>query len=82
MSTVILFAESLHHEWPHEWKLLAAIVAMTLIIYVSFRRAPLLVRILGQTGMDVFTKVFGLITLAIGVQFILSGIAAAFPRVV
>jgi multiple antibiotic resistance protein len=82
MSTVILFAESLHHQWPHEWKLLAAIVAMTLIIYVSFRRAPLLVRILGQTGMDVFTKVFGLITLAIGVQFILSGIAAAFPRVV
>ena len=55
---------------------------MTGIIYVSFRRAPMLVRILGQTGMDVFTKVFGLITLAIGVQFILSGIAAAFPRVV
>ena len=82
MSTVILFAESLHHQWPLEWKLLAAIVVMTLIIYVSFRRAPLLVRILGQTGMDVFTKVFGLITLAIGVQFILSGIAAAFPRVV
>jgi MarC family membrane protein len=80
MSTVILFAETLHHQWPHEWKLLAAIVAMTAIIYVSFRRAPLLVRILGQTGMDVFTKVFGLITLAIGVQFILSGIAAAFPR--
>ncbi len=82
MSTVILFAESLHHQWPLEWKLLAAIVAMTGIIYVSFRRAPMLVRILGQTGMDVFTKVFGLITLAIGVQFILSGIAAAFPRVV
>jgi multiple antibiotic resistance protein len=81
MSTVILFAESLHHQWPHEWKLLAAIVAMTLITYVSFRRAPVLVRVLGQTGMDVFTKVFGLITLAIGVQFILSGIAAAFPRV-
>jgi multiple antibiotic resistance protein len=53
---------------------------MTLIIYVTFLRAPRLVRILGQTGMDVFTRVFGLITLAIGVQFILSGIAAAFPR--
>lgn len=81
MSTVILFAESLHHQWPLEWKLLAAIVVMTLIIYVTFLRAPRLVRILGQTGMDVFTKVFGLITLAIGVQFILSGVAAAFPGI-
>jgi multiple antibiotic resistance protein len=79
MSTVILYADSLHHQWPLEWKLLGAIVAMTGIIYVSFRRAPLLVRVLGETGMDVLTKVFGLITLAIGVQFILTGIATTFP---
>lgn len=80
MSTVILFAESLHHQWPLQWKLLAAIGVMTLIIYVSFLRAPRLIVILGRTGMDVFTKVFGLITLSIGVQFILGGIAAAFPH--
>jgi len=79
MSTVILFAESLHHQWPLEWKLLAAILVMTLIIYVSFKPAPLLIHFLGQTGMDVVTKIFGLITLAIGVQFILSGIQRAFP---
>ena len=29
--------------------------------------------------MDVVSKLFGLITLAIGVQFILSGIQNAFP---
>ena len=80
MSTVILFAESLHHQWPLEWKLLAAIVVMTLIIYASFKRAPLLIHFLGQTGMDVVTKIFGLITLAIGVQFILSGLGSAFPH--
>jgi multiple antibiotic resistance protein len=79
MSTVILYADSLHHQWPLEWKLLGAIVAMTGIIYVSFRRAPLLVHVLGGTGMDVLTKVFGLITLAIGVQFILTGVATTFP---
>ena len=79
MSTVIVYADSLHHQWPLEWKLLGAIVVMTLIIYVSFKRAPLLVRVLGGTGMDVLTKVFGLITLSIGVQFILHGIATTFP---
>ena len=80
MSTVILFAETLHHQWPLEWKLLGAICTMTLIIFAAFRRAPLLARVLGETGMDVLTRVFGLITLAIGVQFILSGIGAAFPH--
>jgi multiple antibiotic resistance protein len=80
MSTVILFTESLNHQWMHEWKLLAAILVMTLVIYVTFRRAPLLVQVLGTTGMGVVTKIFGLITLAIGVQFILGGIQAAFPH--
>jgi len=80
MSTVILFAESLHHQWPLEWKLLAAIVVMTAIDFLAFRHAPTLVHVLGQTGMDVLTKIFGLITLAIGVQFILSGIGSAFPH--
>ena len=80
MSTVILFAESLHHQWPLEWKLLAAIVVMTAIDFLAFRHAPSLVRVLGETGMDVLTKIFGLITLAIGVQFILGGIGSAFPH--
>ena len=31
--------------------------------------------------MDVLTKIFGLITIAIGVQFILTGIAGAFPKI-
>jgi multiple antibiotic resistance protein len=29
--------------------------------------------------MDIFTKVFGLITLALGVQFILTGLSTSFP---
>ena len=49
-STVILFAESLHHDWPLEWKLLAAILVMTGIIYLAFRYAPTLVRVLGDTS--------------------------------
>jgi small neutral amino acid transporter SnatA (MarC family) len=30
--------------------------------------------------MDVLSKVFGLITLALGIQFMLSGIKGAFPK--
>jgi multiple antibiotic resistance protein len=80
MSTIILFSEDIHHFYFMELKLVLAILSMTMIIFLSFRYAPKLVGLLGETGMDVLTKVFGLITLAIGVQFILTGIAGAFPK--
>jgi multiple antibiotic resistance protein len=63
-------------------KLFSAIICMTFIIYFSFRYSPQITRILGETGMDVLAKIFGLITLAIGIQFILSGIQGAFPKLI
>jgi len=80
MSTIILFSQDIQSFRFIGLKLVFAIITMTLIIYFSFRYAPKLVGLLGQTGMDVLTKIFGLITLAIGVQFIISGIAGAFPK--
>jgi multiple antibiotic resistance protein len=80
MSTIILFSQDIHHFHYLELKLFLAILAMTLIIYVTFRYAPRIVELVGPTGMDVITKIFGLITLALGVQFILTGISGAFPN--
>ena len=80
MSTIILFSQDIHHFHYLELKLFLAILAMTLIIYITFRYAPKIVQLAGPTGMDVITKIFGLITLALGVQFILTGISGAFPK--
>ena len=81
MSTVILFEEAAHGKPYLHFTLLAAIILMTLIIYLSFRYAPKIIRLLGETGLDVLTKIFGLITLALGIQFILTGLANAFPKI-
>jgi multiple antibiotic resistance protein len=80
MSTVILFTEQFHHSGVLALKLLGAIICMTLIIYFSFRYSTAIIKILGETGMDVLSKIFGLITLALGIQFVISGIKGAFPR--
>jgi multiple antibiotic resistance protein len=80
MSTVILFTQDINHFQYLELKLFLAIVVMSLINYLGFRYAPKLVNIVGPTGMDVMTKIFGLITIALGVQFILTGIGGAFPK--
>ncbi len=82
MSTVILFTENMHQSGSLQIKLLAAIICMTLIIYLSFRYSPNIISVLKETGMDVLTKVFGLITLSLGIQFIISGIRGAFPVLV
>jgi multiple antibiotic resistance protein len=81
MSTIILFTQDLHHFYFIELKLFLAILTMTMIIYLTFRYSPSIVKVLGPTGMDVLTKIFGLITLALGVQFILTGIGGAFPGI-
>lgn len=82
ISTVILFTENMNHSNTLYIKLLAAIICMTAIIYFSFRYSPIIMGMLKDTGMDVLTKVFGLITLSLGIQFILSGIRGAFPGLV
>ncbi len=81
MSTVILFTQDMNHFQYLELKLLSAIVVMSVINYLAFRYAPKLVNLVGPTGMDVMTKIFGLITIALGVQFILTGLGGAFPKI-
>lgn len=79
ISTIILFSETLHSSETLTLKLLGAIVCITIVIYLMFKYSMLILRFIGETGMDVMTKVFGLIILALGVQFIISGIKGAFP---
>ncbi len=47
-----------------------------------FRMAPWLVRLLGQTGINVITRIMGLLLMALGIEFIVTGIKALFPRTV
>jgi len=81
MSTIILFSESARHQPYLQFSLMGAIGIMTVIIYITFYYAPKIVSYLGSTGLDVLTKIFGLITLALGIQFILTGISGAFPKI-
>jgi multiple antibiotic resistance protein len=80
MTTIILFADTAHDKPYLNFALMAAILTMTAIIYLSFRYAPKIVKYLDVTGLDVVTKLFGLITLSLGIQFILTGINGAFPK--
>ena len=53
----------------------AAILLTMAITYVIFRGSGFVIRILGKKGMDAFTRVMGLLTVAIAIQFALTGFA-------
>ncbi|HET7570134.1 MAG TPA: YchE family NAAT transporter [Gammaproteobacteria bacterium] len=78
ISTVILYS---HHgaPWWNGIGLAAVIVVIAVLIWLSFRAAPLLTRVLGKTGINVVTRIMGLIMAAIGVEFIATGLKALFP---
>lgn len=64
------------------WQALPVIGAVLLTCFIGYwllRSASYIERLLGKTGMNVLNRVMGLILAAIAVQFILDGIAAAFP---
>ncbi|MGK9171896.1 YchE family NAAT transporter [Yokenella regensburgei] len=44
-----------------------------------FRIAPWLVRLLGQTGINVITRIMGLLLMALGIEFIVAGVKGIFP---
>ena len=77
ISTVTLFSESAARTGT-TLELFLAISVMSVVIFLIFHYAISLIKILGQTGMSVLIKVMGLFTLAIGVQFIVSGVSTIY----
>ncbi len=60
----------------HRIALAIAIAANILLTLVILLAAPALVRRIGPTGQRIVSKVMGLITAVIGVQFVLNGVEA------
>ncbi|OIN26571.1 YchE family NAAT transporter [Vibrio barjaei] len=59
--------------------IIITIVAFALCSWLLYRSAPLIVRFLGQTGINVITRIMGLILGALGIEFMANGLKALFP---
>lgn len=83
ISSVIVFSSkgigSSGPLWISDIFLLAIIVAAAVVTYVSLRMALPVGRILGSTGINVLTRLAGILVAAIALQMILSGLLETFP---
>ncbi|QIX97630.1 YchE family NAAT transporter [Cedecea sp. FDAARGOS_727] len=73
---------SRYHNWAHLLGFSIAIALFAFSCWLLFRIAPWLVRMLGQTGINVITRIMGLLLMALGIEFIVTGVKAIFPGLV
>ena len=80
MSTITVFSGTARSA-DQRLELLAAILVMAILIGLMFTFASRLTTLLGHVGMTVLIKVMGLFTLAIGIQFIVTGVSTILGQV-
>ena len=68
-----------YHTVAHLFGFSVAIALFALCCWGIFRMAPWLVRLLGQTGINVITRIMGLLLMALGIEFIVTGLKTLFP---
>ncbi|EKO3491385.1 YchE family NAAT transporter [Vibrio fluvialis] len=59
--------------------IILTILVFSVASWLLFRSAPYIVRMLGQTGINVITRIMGLILGALGIEFITNGLRSLFP---
>ena len=68
---------AMYPDYPELWQKVIAVLAMAsvaLVIFLMLRSAHYLSRILGASGIVAISRIIGFITVAIGVQYIISSV--------
>ncbi|MCG9696749.1 YchE family NAAT transporter [Shewanella sp. Isolate11] len=58
------------------------VVLFGLTSFALFRMAPMIFKLLGKTGINVITRLMGLLMLSIGIEVIAAGFKGLFPSVI
>lgn len=78
ISTVIVYAGKMQH-WYQLLILVAVAVALGAAVWAALRMAEPLESWLGRTGINIATRLMGLILSALAVEFIVDGLKALLP---
>lgn len=78
ISTMVIYAEKTRTFWEH-----AVLVGYGVVIgvatFVAFSAAGRIAKVLGQTGINVMTRLMGLILAAMAVELLADGLVKLFP---
>lgn len=70
-------------ETPIDYAILFGVITVvTVITFVVLRQSRYLMKILGQTGVNILTRLMGLILSVIAVQFVIDGLTIVVPKII
>ncbi|WP_159911503.1 MarC family protein [Pantoea sp. 18069] len=78
MSTVVIYADQAKDIWQH-LALIGYGVVVALTTAICFSLAQPIARVLGKTGINVMTRLMGLILAALAVEVMAGGLSKMFP---
>ncbi|ABI72000.1 YchE family NAAT transporter [Shewanella sp. SG44-2] len=81
ISAVIVFAAE-HHQITNYIGMFLTIITLGLVSWGLFRMAPMLFKLLGKTGINVITRLMGLLMLSLGIEVIAAGVKGLFPTLI
>lgn len=78
ISTMVIYAEKTRHWWE-QGVLVGYGVVVGLVTFAVFSASGRIARVLGQTGINIMTRLMGLILAALAVELLADGLTKLFP---
>ena len=78
ISTMVIYADKTRHWWEIA-VLVGYGVVVALVTFLVFSASGRVARVLGQTGINIMTRLMGLILAALAVELLADGLAKLFP---
>jgi multiple antibiotic resistance protein len=78
ISTMVIYAEK-SRQWWEQAVLVGYGVVIALVTFIAFSASGRIARVLGQTGINVMTRLMGLILAAMAVELLADGLVKLFP---
>jgi multiple antibiotic resistance protein len=79
--TTVITLESQAKTVGQSASIYVAILLVVLIAWVVLSAAPFVTRKLGQAGMNVFTRIMGLLVMVVGAQFVINGVTVVSRQI-
>ncbi|QCI22715.1 YchE family NAAT transporter [Buchnera aphidicola] len=68
-----------YSSWMNLFLCSIVIFLFSFVCWLCFEAAPCVVQILGKTGINIITRIMGLLLMSLGIEFIIIGIKSIFP---
>ena len=78
MSTVIVLAGKSHHASDYA-ALMGSGVVIAALVWLTLQMAQPIARVMGRTGINIATRIMGLLVAAVAVEFIVEGLKTMLP---